>query len=236
MALTLTQIRGVVKTAIALRSDVTDAQINTYINLSQERIARQHVWDELNQGPTDLTLVITSDKEVDKTVSISSLTNLRSLVRIVLEDAGASHPLEWLPPRQFDTLVPLPEHPARSRPYIYTRWGNNLLLYPVPVTAHVLRIRWINWPAALSADGDIPALTHKDDMIIFLTCSFVFALLREEEQANRFWGYYQNELKVALAGEEHDAPDANIVRPNFSVASMSSGAAHLDPWNKIGNS
>lgn len=238
MALTRTQLRSNVQAGLASRGDVSDADINADLHIAQIRIARQHHWDELRQGPTDITLSASGTAEADKTVDLTgSMSNIRTIHKAVVEDSGSSYALTYMTPAQFDEFVPLPEYYSRDRPVVYTQWGlGTLLVYPVPDSAYTLRMRWEKWPDDFANDSDTSDLLWKDDMLVFLALSYRFALLREEEQANRFWVYYKNELKSALEGEEHDAPDMNIVRPNFAPARQGGHPpAHLDPFSKYGN-
>ena len=231
MAMTRTQLRGVIKTGIASRSDVTDAQINTYLDIAQERIARVYNWREL-QNTTDLTLT-TGAQATDKTVSLSTLTNLRDIKDFVVEDGSQSRKLVQKTTEEFDRLIVLPEFYSANHPLIYTLWGvNEAIIFPTPDSAYTARVRWYNWTQAFTGDGDTSDLLRKDDMIIFMALSFIFALLREEEQANRYFAYYQNELKKAIENEDQPMPDLRIT-PNFGFADSTYGDYWKTPFNNF---
>ena len=226
MALTKAQLRTVIQKGIADRSDFSVSEIDSYLNIAQERIARQRNWREL-QNTTDLTLSFTGVKATDKIVDISSLTNLRDIKDVVIEDSSLSRKLTKKTPEEFDKFIALPEYFAADHPLVYTCWGDKeLIIYPVTNAAYTARIRWYNWPASFSTDASTSELLRKDDMLIFLTLSFIFALLREEEQANRYFSYYKNELENAL--EENDRmPDLRI-SPNFTGP----GRPQLEYWRQ----
>ena len=226
MAMTRENLRDAIKAGIASRSDIKDVTINSYLDLSQERIARQQNWREF-ENTSDIALTFTGTAATDKIIDISSLTNLRDIQDFVIENSTLSRRLEQKSPEEFDRLVPLPEQWATDAPRIYTLWETNkAIIYPVLDQSYTARIRWIAWPAAFTGDSAASELLRKDDMLIFLTLSFIFALVREEDQAGRFFNYYRNELKQA--GKENDLlPDLRI-SPNFLAGEGLTGNAHLD--------
>ena len=187
VAMTNAQIRAALQHMYASRSDISDAQYTTYINLALERLARNHDWFELNRK-ADLTLSASGTAAADKVVSTSGITALRDIYSVVIENSARSVRLSGMGAAEFDAAIPLPEYFARNVPQCYTLWtADEMLVHPVPDAAYTMRVRYRKWPAALSADADVPELTRKDDMLIFLTASFIWSLLREVDEANRYF-------------------------------------------------
>lgn len=215
MAFDRSELRAAVKVAIGSRGDISDTTINSYLDLSQERIARipDANWVELEQQ-TDLTIPYTGVPATDKTWDVSSLTNLHRFIKIVVEDGTESQPMAQVEVREFDRIHPQPEEDAENRPVEYTLWtADAAILWPPPDKAYTARIRWIKWPASLSTDSQESDLLYKDDLLVFLTSSFLFSLLREEDQAARLFNIYESELKRALA-DNRSKPD-NEYQPAF---------------------
>ena len=230
MALTATEMRNMVKKAIVSRSDFSDTELDTYLELSQERIARQKRWREL-QNTTDLSITAAGTAAADKIIDLSNLTNLDKIYSFVIENDAQSVKLVQVETGEFDNRIPLPEYFSRDTPSFYTLWGiDSAILHPVPDATYTGRIRWYKWPANFTATNTTSDLLRKDDMIVFLTISFVFALLREEETANRFFSYYRNELETSKIDNE-DIPDL-VVRPNFGLASRANPREYYhDPFS-----
>lgn len=227
MALTLLQFRDTIKKGIGDRADYSDTDINLYLNLAVERIARLSDWKELQQT-TDITLSYTGVPATDKSQDISALTDLHRIYDFVIEDNAQSTRLVQKSSIDFDTYVPLPEWYATGNPEIYTIWGlNTVLIWPVIDQGYTARIRWYKYPATMSADVDVAPLLFQDDAIIFLTLSFIFALLREEGQAGRFYGYFLNEMKNVTKDAQKKID--LTVTPNF-LARPPSVVYYRDPF------
>ena len=229
--LTLTQIQDAVKSGLGNRTDFTDAEYTRYINISVDRITRQENWQELEQS-TDLSIPFTSTPATDKILDISALTNWHSIYSFVIEDTSNSRKLIQMSPREFEKAIPLPEQDSTGTPEVYMTWATDTVyLWRVPNEAYTARILWRKWPTALSGANDTSDLDRKDDLIIFLTISFMYALIKELESANKFFGYYQNELKQAVR-DAIDTPDL-VTTPTWLRGAGSFGPpSHLDPFSR----
>ena len=230
MAMTLTQLQSALKKAIGNRTDYSDAELLIYLNMTQERLARQADWPELRQT-SDLTLPLTASKANDKAVDISSLSNLHKVYNFVIENSAQTRVLTEMTPTGFDKYVPLPEWYSRGDPEVFTLWSKTeALIWPVNDTAFTARIRWYKWPTALSASSGTSDFDHKDDLIIFLTASFIFTLLREDGQAKWFYQFYSNEMNLAMKDDREGS--TAIIAPNFLTPGMApSTEKYRDPFN-----
>ena len=238
MAATVYELSQDVKQAIGVRSDISDTQILRYLNLATERIAREEEWPELRQV-TDVSITASGTKEEDKSIDLSGLANLDQIYNFVIEDDSLSRRLQSVPPDEFDKRIPLPEYLARGTPLFYTLWTPTIaLIYPVPTKAYTGRIRWLKWQTVLTGsdpfvitDTDTPDLLRKDDMIVFLAVSYIFALLREETQADKYFGYYMNSLNSANKKSRRTA-DLRV-RPSFLGALQAEVPEYwVDPFNR----
>lgn len=229
--LTLDEIKGEIRSAIANRTDL-DARLLRIINLSQERIARVHRWEELEQL-LQRTTDITTDADIDRLVPIPKNTrDIYSLLLIDTQNKERSRKLTRRHFRSIDRNVPAPDYYTRRIPTSYVLWRETLELFPVPDKVYTLRARAILWPTAFTGDAQqVSDLDHKDDMIISLSISWCFQTLKMKEEAQQWWAIYKGAINDA-AGEEVEVPDMDHL-PNAGLQNSSSSVEYYkDPFSR----
>jgi len=174
------------------RSDIDAARYVLWLNLSQQRIARLKVWEEL-QGLDTSLVTVAGDKFV------SEPSNIRKIYTLRLIDGDNSRFLNGKPQKAFDKLIPLPSQHAEGRPSIYTRWAGKFELYQVPDLVYNLELRYSKWATAFTTGADIVSdLNEKDDALIMLTVSWGFLTLRNIEDATKYWRIYKDMINKQL--------------------------------------
>ncbi len=233
--LTATQLISEVTRHFAGRDDLTNADYVIALNLNQTRMARAHDFEELEFTETK-TFAITATPANDKRIAFSSLTNSNPReiysFRVITAD-GRSRKLRQLMPRAFDAEIPEPEFHARGVPSIYTRWADAFEVWQVPDETHSFTLRGSKWPTDFST-SDLNAksdLDKKDDLLIFLTVSYLFGSLGEYERANRFFGIFAAVYKEAEL-ENQLRPDLDLVSRSTSGESAEIGKPWLNPFVK----
>lgn len=212
---------------LAGRDDLTTADIITALNLSQTRLARAHDFKELEFSESG-TFNITASAASDKIISFSSLTNDNPIeiysFRVVTAD-GRSRKLTQLAPRKFDLEIPEPEYYARGTPHIYTMWQDRFELWRVPDEAHVWSLRGTKWPTDLVGSTETSDLDKKDDLLIYLTVSYLYGSLGEYERAGRFFGIFRGVY------DEADLEDRR--KPDLMLSPVRGPSMHGlsgEPW------
>ena len=224
--LTLAQIKTEIRSNFAGRTDLDDRLV-IGINLSQQRIARRHKWEEL-ESTTDETI---SDTGVIATDMVRALpTNTRDIHSLVVIDTSGNRyqKLRYIDNRLWDRQIVAADQLTRGFPSLYTRWRDKLELYKVQDGSYTLRSRTTVWPTAFASDeAALSDLDEKDDMIIALTTAYFYNSLKKLTEAGRFWAIYVDMLESAIR-EDNEKPDADML-PRSGVrqsASISNYAAN----------
>ena len=70
-----------------------------------------------------------------------------------------------MPIRKFDKTYPKPDNYEEGVPTIYTRWGQNLMMFKIPDDAYDLYIRYSQWAADLTTSTESD-YDNRDQLII----------------------------------------------------------------------
>lgn len=213
------------------RTDVTDAQIVLGLNLTQQRLATEAAWEELEfEELYDHTGDFTGTKSSDRTIPYSQLTNTnpREFYSISLvTGTGESRKLSYAENSQFERLFPEPEFHAAQKPKWYTRYAKSIYLAPVPDAAYTYRIRGIKWPDDLSTGtlSNTSNFDYKDEILIHGAVYHLYYRLKETEVGGRFFTSYRDMVQKAK-GENIEKPDREI-KPAHQQANHRT----FDPYN-----
>jgi hypothetical protein len=180
--LTLTELKDEITRALGNRTDMAD-RLTRFLNLAQQRIARIHDFEELQQI-TDSTFVITANATTDKKLSFANLREIHSFR--VLNDSE-SIKLKQVSTRLWDKTIPQPEYFSRGVPSHYTIWQRTAEMWKVPDQAYDYQIRWTSWPTDFS-DASPSAVSDynlKDELLIQLSSAYAFDSLSKTVEADR---------------------------------------------------
>lgn len=209
--LTLSELREEVLSGLANRSDFTTAQLNRAINLQQTRIARVYTFEEMQNVQT-FTFGFTSTPATDKTQTFSSIDaslDPKEIFSVRLIDATNSRKLIYKTPRAWDRQIAATEEYSTGRSTYYTVWNKKFEWWRVPDSGYSGVIRLSNWPTTLSSDSATSDLDRKDDVLIYLTLSYLNDLLEKEDSAKRYFGIAANLLRDSIS-EDMEKPDREL--------------------------
>ena len=213
---------------------LADRAVN-YLNWGQRRIARHYDFYELNA----LSLIATTVTSI-KTYPLSDGTNNLGLARIKdigsirLIDGASSLKLDRWQYRKFDHHFPYPENYSTARPYIYTRWANNLEFFRIPNAVYTLHIRYSLWPQELTSDAQVSDYTNKDELLVTAGVLEAYLALQEYADVKVWWEKFIGLLKdgVEAEGDVDWEPEAE---PHNMNAGYHSGEPWLDPYGESGD-
>lgn len=232
--LTLAEMRSELLVALGNRDDITAAQLNRWINLSQIRIARTRTWKEM-RVVQDFSIAYTGVAETDSFtpfVSIWPTRRPKVIYDIRIIDGTSSLLLHRRGMKERDYFNANPAGNSPNKPVSYLEWQDKLEWAPVPNKAYTARIRAALWPAILSADTATSDLDDKDDLIIKLAENRALRSLKNHEAANLAYGEYRTMLEEAILADA-EKPDWTPIPTRIrSGAEPFSGDAHLNPWVK----
>jgi len=207
--LTTTELIQEVRGNLLNRTDVTDGEIINALNFAQEEISRVHDFREL-QAFFTVNTQFTSSAFNDKFVPLNNLVK-HIHTAVLLTGDTASRKLAEKPWRMFDRLFPAPEVIARSRPVIYSRWNQNLILYPVPDAVYAIFMRTTNWPSTLSvvSGTQVSDYDHKDEVIIGMASGHLWGK-RGRYDKRKFFLDEANFLLDTSIKQDNDRPDMDV--------------------------
>ena len=184
------------------------------INDALKAIAMVQDFDELIV--TDTTNALTVDGQ--KTYNWETdwlLTRPKQIYSIRLMSTTESRKLIWIPSQELDSILPYAESLAENKSTHYTQGAGsgNFELIPIPDAAYSLYIRYSQWPAVLTDDGDTTPYTNLDQQTIFLAKDIANAYLSGSyfDFAERAKGYLTAGIK-----EDLTKPDQLRVAKPFS--------------------
>lgn len=222
--------RGEIVTEVETVTGRTDktTQIQTYVNWGIKRVTRAYMWGEL--FTFDKTSLDTTANT--ETVSISSLSPAcRIVLSLVLEDGASSRKLIKVLPRYWDKILSDPSQYSTDRPSWYTKKGSNLHLFRIPDDAYDLWISYSSWPAELTTDGNTPALTNKDDLIVTATALELSYSIGDSNDIKMWEARYNRMLAMAVRGDMEDPDWSPVARGYDSGAgSVSIGEYWTNPF------
>lgn len=208
--LTVGEFKTEIRSALGNRTDF-DPRLNVVLGLAQRMLARMHDFDEL-RGRTTLATVVTGSAANDKIIALTPLflgglsQTLRKIYDIRLFASGMqSRKLTKVLPRRWDKLVPEPEVYARGKPTHYVQWKTTEIeLWRVPDAVYTMLFRYLNWPAAIGADGTFLTLENVDDLIINLACSYLAMSAGHLQRSNEFYRAFANAAVDAFKEDIED--------------------------------
>lgn len=170
---TKSSLVGEVQAGLLNRTDLQNARCVTALNFAQAEISRLHDFKELKQFYSVQTQ-FTDNPFNDKFIPVAPMT--KHVHTAVLLDNTLSRKLVEKPWRMFDALWPSPESLARSRPYVYSRWNQQVILYPVPDAVYPVFMRITTYPRPfdLSIPTAVSDYEWKDDLLIKLACAYLW--------------------------------------------------------------
>lgn len=211
--LTLTALVGEVQSGLLnrtdLTSDATNTRIVTALNFAQARISRSHDFKEF-KGFFNVNTQFTANPFNDKFLPLAPY--IKHIHTAVLLDNTSSRKLIEKPWRMFDKEFPMPEALARSRPALYSRWGNTAILYPVPDQVYPVFMRVTSFPRPFNF-ATAPLATSdfewKDDILIALACAYLWKSFGRADKANDYLHEAQEHFQASIK-QDTDMPDMDI--------------------------
>jgi hypothetical protein len=230
--LTLTELKAEVTSALGNRTDMAP-RLTRFLNLAQQRIARVHDFQELQQSTAGV-FVITANPAVDK---VLSLTLLREIYSLRVVDDSQSVKLQQVSTRQWDRTVPEPEYFSRNIPSHYTIWSNQAEMWPVPDKAYPYMVRWTSWPTPFTDTTPtmVSDFLAKDELLIQLATAYAFDSLSKTDDADRKYRLV-NQLFGEAIKMDTTQPDLEFA-PTREIfrGSNTNNDYWRDPFNMSGN-
>lgn len=206
----------------ANRSDITSANIITWLNIAQTRMARVHKFQEL-EGIDTTAITYVGTPSTDKFFTLP--TNTRKIYTVRLIDGSNSRKITVYTPQEFDKKIPYPEKYSTGRPSIAARWAHKLEWWKIPDKSYSIETRISKWPTAFLSSSDVVSdFDEKDDALIMLTVSWGYMRLRNMKDANFYWKVYSGMLND-IVGEEVENPDITL-----QGDTMGDGTLMEEPW------
>lgn len=222
--LTLTDLKAEITSSHGGRTDIAP-RLTRVLNLSQMRIARINLWEDLESLNTSFSTV-SGNRYVD-----ISAANPHEVLSVVLVDGTSSKKLTRRVYRQLDKIQPYPEAQATGKPDAYEVFAKKIELFRIPDAGYPLRIRLSVWPTAFvdASPSAVSDLDMKDDMLIALTNSWLFLTLGKSEDAQKWWNIYRQMLSSAVS-EESRLPDMDFVLGAGSARGLESDTPWANPF------
>ena len=184
MAMNLEDIYDEVRENIKRTTDaVSNARIIRWVNWAQGYLADLHTYEEMRE--------IYSGSTIDGTARYGFPSQMKDVYSMTLQDGASSRVLTYVRARDFDTNIPRPATYSENRSSMYVDYGTNFQLFAIPDAAYSLVLRCSIYPEDFETDGtdDSEELTllRKDALVVAMTTTFGFWMLKEVEDA-AYWG------------------------------------------------
>lgn len=235
--LTATQLVGEVQAALLNRTDLSNDRCAVALNFAQAAISRVHDFKELFSFFNTKTQ-FTTNAFNDKFVALAPL--VKHIHTMVLIDNTNSRKLVEKPWRQFDKTWPMPEALGRSRPQVYSRWGQNCIVYPVPDAVYPVFCRISTYPRPFNlelAPTGVSDYEWKDDILIKIASAYLWKSFGRSDKADDLYaevGLVANGVKGGMLGDaikqDTDRPDLEI---NIDVDTDNLGRYWANPFVRI---
>lgn len=229
--LTFVELKDEVRSALGGRTDL-DSRLGRSINLAQQRLARMHDFYEMQIISTHQ--IMNNNLDNDRFLQLPTLREVYSLVLLHGAESRklVNRTTQWL-----DRIISMPEYWARQIPTDYVVWGTYIEMYALPLDTYTLRMRWTQWPLALSADTDLSQFLHKDELLIELALVYLYNSLGKESDASKHETRVKTLMSEALE-MDRTHPDLNIL-PGLSDVQAQGNTNNPTPWlnpfNTTGN-
>ena len=226
--LTVTQLVAEVQAALLLRTDLTPDRCVMALNFAQTRISRAHDFLELKsfyQVNTSFTSSAFNDKFLPLPAGVKHIHSA------VLQDGTNSRKMVEKPWRWFDKNFPMPEALARSFPSIYSRWNEQIILYPVPQQVYPVFMRITTYPRQLNLETgptETSDFNEKDDILIALAAAYLWKSYGRSDKANDYLVEAETHFREAIK-QDTDVPDMDI---NIDLDIRDTGNYWLDPFQR----
>lgn len=158
------------------------------------------------------------------------LTRPKEIYSIKIEDSSNSRKLTYVPHQQWDRVIPYPEQLTTGKPTHYTRFGDEIEVYPIPDAAYDIHIRYSKYPAELTTDAsESPYGSEWDTTIVFLSKDLANAYLNGEYilPGKRLADLLRSNLNNAK-----NAPDRKLVARPFNSETLGVNEYWKDPFIK----
>ena len=210
-------------------------RVVTWLNFGQKRIANHYSFYELQvTSETPVTVANVKTYPLQDGTNNLGLSRVCSLNSIRLIDSENSRKLDFWHYRKFDKWYPRPENHSSSRPRIYSRWGNSLILFPIPDAVYSLYIRYGQIPNDLVADGQTSDFNDRDRLLLTAGVLETYLALEEYTDAKVWYELFLGQLtdEVASEGDEDWEPEAE---PHGGFPGYISGSPWSDPFGGTGD-
>ena len=210
--LTLSQIQAEITSGLGNRADVTPARITNVVNLMQSRLSRFYDFTEMQLVTPTVPYTQTGNPSQDKYMNVPANTKTIHVLKCL--DGANSRKLIEKPWRMFNRTFPLPEILARAWPDFYTRFGNQLVLMPIPLIAFQFEMYSVIWPTPLVNPTDISGFDNKDDILVVSSLGYLYRSLGRPDKADT---YEQQAAQLALEAKMRDntRPDMDASPEGF---------------------
>jgi hypothetical protein len=234
-ALTLTQFQAELLAGLGNRADVTADRLTTVLNLAQSRIARSYDFSE-TADVRFAQMNFTGTPGIDKfMVPPTDVKTIHSFVLLDtssgLSSMGQSRKVIEKPWRWFDQHFPAPEWLPPGWPSIYARWGNIIVMAPVPMLQFTAQLRFTRYPLPFTVanGGQVSDFEAKDDILINYSLGYLFKTLGRADRATYFENLAKEQLDEAIEKDD-TRPDIEVSRDIDQLGISATGPYWADPF------
>lgn len=224
--LPLTGLIEEIQAGLLNRTDLTNERCVTALNFAQAKISRKHDFREL-KAFYNVNTFFTADAFNDKFVPLAPFT--KHIHTAILIDNTSSRKLVERPWRMFDRDFPMPEALARGRPSVYSRWNDQLIIYPVPQQVYPIRARITTYPRPFNLTMGPTAVSDyewKDDILISLAEAYLWKSFGRPDKADDLLAEAQGHFIDAVK-QDTDMPDMDI---QLDLNTTNLGSYWADPF------
>jgi hypothetical protein len=208
-----------------------------FYNWSQHRVARFYSFHELNEiNESAATVASVSRYPLVSGTNNVGLVRPKDIQSIRLIDGQNSRILTRKSQRWFDQKFPLVTNYADGRPYIYTRWGDNIELFRRPDAVYTLYIRYPQWPADVTIGSATSGFDeHKDQLLICGSILEGYIHFEEYESAKEWLQKFLGLLQDAVHAEGDVDWEPQAEAFSLNKGGHISGEPWIDPYAGSGD-
>jgi hypothetical protein len=201
-------------------------RVPTYLNFAQRRMARMASFDELCAiQESAVTVANVQSYPFSTGTNNLGLTRFKDFMTVRLIDSENSRILTRWHYKTMDRKFPDPTTYTTGRPGIYTRWGNNMIVFRIPDDAYDMYIRYSQWPTDLTTDAQTSDFENKDELLIAAGCLETYLALEEVTDAAAWLTRFDALMETARVDDLYE-PDWE---PEAEPMSSGSGMIHDSP-------
>lgn len=205
--LTLEELKEEVRAGLGKRTDL-DTRLTRILNLSQQRIARLHDFDEMES--ISVSVFPYTGGITDKYIRLPLLRELHSFKAI---ETNKARKLRQLTQRLWNQIVPASQEYTRGTPRYYTIWANTCVLNPLADKIDIpCEIWWTRWPTPFldTAGEQKSEYKEKDEILIELSLTYAYNSLGKQKDAQEHWERAKPMLMEAM-NTDMDKPDLDVM-------------------------